>query len=77
MQERWDQVNRNAWQEKAPAVIADVQRRGAGCFDVNFYVNANKFDLGWILSDPNPSHLGFGHYLSNGIYEGRPVRFTC
>ena len=70
-------MNQNEWQQKAPAFVEEAKRRGSGCFDVEFYVNANKFDLWWILTNPDPATAGFSHYLTNGINEGRPVRFTC
>ena len=40
-------------------------------------MSANKFDLWWILKDPDPHTTGWEHYLAHGIEEGRPARFTC
>ena len=51
--------------------------RGPACFDADFYVAANRFDLGWITELPDPHAAGLQHYLTNGIAEGRPARFTC
>ena len=38
---------------------------------------ANRFDLGWIMSNADPHEAGWLHYMAYGIGEGRPARFTC
>jgi hypothetical protein len=67
----------NEWTRIAPARLAEAQRRGAACFDRAFYVGANRFDLGFIDSQPDPQAAAWAHFVTAGIQEGRPYRFTC
>lgn len=46
------------------------------CFDHKFYINSG-YDLAFIWDQPDPPGLAWDQFLSMGLYEGRPYRFTC
>ncbi len=78
MQERLVHLAGNRWnQEVVPKLLADAQAHGPTCFDREFYVHANPHDLSWILDQPQPQVVAWNHFITNGVYEGRPFRFTC
>lgn len=78
LQDRLVKVAGNRWnQEVVPKLMADAQTHGPTCFDREFYVHANPHDLNWILDQPQPQVVAWNHFVTNGIYEGRPFRFTC
>lgn len=52
--DRFTGLARNGWTELVPVRLAEARRRGAACFDRPFYVSSNKFDLGFIDSQPDP-----------------------
>ncbi|KAK9817964.1 hypothetical protein WJX72_005006 [[Myrmecia] bisecta] len=74
---RYAEVATNEWTQLAPRRIAEANRHGSACFDHEFYVSANRFDLGWIMMQPDPPNVAWGHFINSGILEGRPHRFTC
>ncbi len=68
----------NEWpQRQGPALLADAQRRGKACFDHDFYIRSNMYDLGFMLSLPDPANEAWNQFLRMGLFEGRPHRFTC
>lgn len=72
-----ESVVANEWPAKtAPALLAEAQRRGQACFDHTFYINSG-YDLAFIWDQPDPPGLAWDQFLSMGLYEGRPYRFTC
>lgn len=72
-----DAVAANEWPAKAaPALLADAQRRGPACFDHTFYIDSG-YDLKFMWDQPDPPGLAWDQFLSMGLYEGRPYRFTC
>ncbi|KAL4459147.1 hypothetical protein ABPG75_014012 [Micractinium tetrahymenae] len=72
-----ESVAANEWPDKAaPALLAEAQRRGQRCFDHKFYIDSG-YDLSFIWDQPDPPGLAWEQFLSMGLYEGRPYRFTC
>ena len=51
---RYESLAKNGWTDLVPARVAEAQRRGMACFDRHFYINANRFDLGFIEAQPDP-----------------------
>lgn len=41
-----------------------------------FYINSG-YDLSFIWDQPDPPGLAWEQFLTMGLYEGRPYRFTC
>ncbi|GAB4813085.1 hypothetical protein N2152v2_000131 [Parachlorella kessleri] len=65
----------NEWpQRQAPAVLADAKRRGQACFDHDFYIRSNMYDLGFMFTHPDPAAEAWGQFLRMGLFEGRPHR---
>ena len=72
-----DAIAANEWpRQQAPALLAEAQRRGPGCFDHAFYISSG-YDLAFMWDQPDPAGLAWEQFLSMGLYEGRPYRFTC
>lgn len=68
----------NEWPQRyAPGLLADAQRRGQACFDYEFYIRSNMYDLGFMLSLSDPSTEAWNQFMRMGLMEGRPHRFTC
>lgn len=73
---------RNRWLE-GPAQEAHKKalRRGIECFDWEFYLNSNRYDLEELRRDEGQGTRGrdaaWHQFLRMGIYEGRPHRWTC
>lgn len=68
----------NAWAAiELPRLHEEAERKGAACFDWEFYSKAYPSELGFILRDPDPQNAAWHHFLSSGIYEGRPFRYKC
>lgn len=68
----------NAWLvESVDQLLADAHRRGEDCFDVQFYINSNAYDLSFLRALRNPKPQAWKQFIEMGIYEGRPHRWTC
>ena len=65
-------VRGNGTDVAAHASLHPVQ----ACFDHKFYINSG-YDLAFIWDQPDPPGLAWDQFLSMGLYEGRPYRFTC
>ena len=74
-----DSVQQNAWLEQGMAekVVLDAKRRGRKCFDVDFYLTANEYDLGFFRKLENPNEEAWNQFIEMGVYEGRPHRWIC
>ncbi|KAH7621353.1 hypothetical protein NADE_006616 [Nannochloris sp. 'desiccata'] len=74
-----DSVQRNAWLEQGMAekVILDAKKRGKKCFDVDFYLTANEYDLGFFRKLKNTEVEAWDQFIEMGVYEGRPHRWLC
>lgn len=72
-----ESVAGNEWPAKtAPALLAEAQRRGQACFDHKFYISSG-YDLAFMWDQPDPAGIAWDQFLTMGLYEGRPYRFTC
>jgi hypothetical protein len=74
-----DSVQRNTWLEQGVAekVILDAKKRGRKCFDVDFYLTANEYDLGFFRKLKNSEEEAWNQFIEMGVYEGRPHRWLC
>ena len=71
-------VQRNRWFETgADALLEDAKRRGQLCFDVEFYLDANKYDLGHFREMEDPAGEAWDQFLRMAVFEGRPHRWKC
>ena len=72
-----DSVHANEWPATAaPALLAEARRRGPACFDHAFYIDSG-YDLSFMWEQEDPPGLAWDQFLSMGLFEGRPYRWTC
>ena len=74
-----DSVQRNAWLEEGVAekLTLEAKKRGRKCFDVDFYLDANAYDLGFFRKLENVEMEAWSQFIDMGVYEGRPHRWIC
>jgi hypothetical protein len=74
-----DSVQRNAWIEQGmpEKVMLEAKRRGRKCFDFDFYLTANEYDLGFFRKLKNTEEETWNQFIEMGVYEGRPRRWIC
>jgi hypothetical protein len=74
-------IEANAWLEVgAPAAERAARARASidpTCFDWQFYIAANRNDIGFYADLSDPAGAALNQFLNMGVHEGRPHRWTC
>lgn len=69
---------KNTWiDDSAAPVLAEAERRGQKCFDLEFYLKANAYDLAHFWDYGDPEGEAWDQFIKMGIYEGRPHKWKC
>eukprot|EP00891_Asterochloris_glomerata_P004976 jgi/Astpho2/4976/fgenesh1_pg.00070_%23_29_t len=74
---RFNSIATNHWLDILPFRKAQAEQHGQDCFDQDFYIAANKYDLAFMAQQPDPKAAAWQHFLNMGIGEGRPHRYLC
>ena len=77
LQARFNSIATNHWLDILPFRKAQAEQHGQDCFDQDFYIAANKYDLAFMAQQPDPKAAAWQHFLNMGIGEGRPHRYLC
>ena len=77
LQARFNSIATNQWLDILPSRKVQAEQHGQDCFDQDFYIAANKYDLAFMAQQPDPKAAAWQHFLNMGIGEGRPHRYLC